>query len=381
MKKFINKSVIFYAPSCYLPARDGASIRAYNVFMCSARLFRECVYCCFDGVLRSVDGEVEVEYLEKRKRPLGRSYRAAFLSVLKGTHYLGEKFANFYKNDDLWKYAERKYDYCYFHLPFSYKPELVFGESVVVIDTHNDDYDSFPVEGAGLSKYVAASTRKALDRIFESLPRGSACVHVSQSDCEKYKARYGRDLDLVCRNGYKKRKLAGKRKSGNKINAYFLGSLCQSFNVQALEFFAGEVYSSVSMHVDFHLLGSSPTAGVVQLASRNGWGLHANLTNAEVDEILREMDVCVMPFQFSFGSKLKMFEAVGSGIPVVVSSVVETDGLGEGDGVFVVRNSEWMERIEDASRWERPMEDSHAVRTGSWEYQVNGMWNDLESNR
>jgi glycosyltransferase involved in cell wall biosynthesis len=115
----------------------------------------------------------------------------------------------------------------------------------------------------------------------------------------------------------------------------FLGSMDWEANVDAVEYFCGEIWPAVRSAVPsarFRIVGRNPHPRVLTLASDS-----VNVTGGvpSVVDHLREAAVCVVPLRVGGGTRLKIFEAMAAG-KAVVSTTVGAEGLDLHDGRDVV---------------------------------------------
>ena len=115
----------------------------------------------------------------------------------------------------------------------------------------------------------------------------------------------------------------------------FLGSMDWEANVDAVEFFAREVWPAIKVAVPqarFRIVGRNPAARVRALASES---IEVTGTVPSVVEHLKEAAVVVVPLRIGGGTRLKIFEAMAAG-RAVVSTSVGAEGLDVAHGRDIV---------------------------------------------
>ena len=104
----------------------------------------------------------------------------------------------------------------------------------------------------------------------------------------------------------------------------FCGVMDYQPNVEAATWFASKVWPLVRARqpaARFVIVGSSPTAAVRRLAAEHT-GIEVTGTVAEVGAYLRTASVAVAPLMTARGVQNKVIEALGAGLPTVVTSQV-----------------------------------------------------------
>jgi glycosyltransferase involved in cell wall biosynthesis len=145
----------------------------------------------------------------------------------------------------------------------------------------------------------------------------------------------------------------------------FLGSMDWEANVDAVDYFCRDIWPAILAAVPsarFSIVGRNPHPRVQRLASDT-----VTVTGAvpSVIEYLREAALLVVPHRVGGGTRLKIFEAMAAGKPVVSTSV-GAEGLDVHDGrdilladtpnqfadavVGLLRDREWRRRVGEAAR-------------------------------
>ncbi len=115
----------------------------------------------------------------------------------------------------------------------------------------------------------------------------------------------------------------------------FLGSMDWLQNVDAVEWFCGEIWPGIRARVPdavFRVVGRNPSARVTRLA---GESIQVTGTVPSVREYLHRAAVVVVPLRIGGGTRLKIFEAMASA-RAVVSTRIGAEGLDVENGVNVL---------------------------------------------
>jgi glycosyltransferase involved in cell wall biosynthesis len=77
------------------------------------------------------------------------------------------------------------------------------------------------------------------------------------------------------------------------------------------------------------VVGSNPPPELAKLCHSLGWELRANVSEAGLTEAYADAHYAILPFAYGAGSKLKLFEALGRGLPVLTTAAgaVGVEGL------------------------------------------------------
>jgi polysaccharide biosynthesis protein PslH len=113
----------------------------------------------------------------------------------------------------------------------------------------------------------------------------------------------------------------------------FVGSMDWMPNDDGIRWFANEVFSRIQERVSgarLTVVGRSPSAGVRELAACNA-AIEVTGTVADVRPYLERAAVCVVPLRIGGGTRLKIYEMMAMGVPVV-STAIGAEGLPIRDG-------------------------------------------------
>jgi glycosyltransferase involved in cell wall biosynthesis len=108
----------------------------------------------------------------------------------------------------------------------------------------------------------------------------------------------------------------------------FVGSMDWMPNEDAIRWFANEVFGRIQERVSgarLTVVGRSPSPGMRELAARNA-AIEVTGTVADVRPYLERAAVSVVPLRIGGGTRLKIYELMAIGVPVV-STTIGAEGL------------------------------------------------------
>jgi len=102
----------------------------------------------------------------------------------------------------------------------------------------------------------------------------------------------------------------------------FIGNLSTSPNIDAAVYFVTYIWKKVLKQYStcrLMIVGRNPCDQILALAGSEGIEIHANV--ADLDEVYQNATIAIVPLRFGAGTKLKLLEAFGYGVPVVTTSI------------------------------------------------------------
>jgi glycosyltransferase involved in cell wall biosynthesis len=199
----------------------------------------------------------------------------------------------------------------------------------LVIDTHNYDPGIYAgLRNASrnpvLRRLCHQATATSLRRL-RALPQGTTLVHVSESDLEAYRSQRPDLNHVVIENGCRvaPRTSAPDYAAGPK-QLLFVGSLSAQMNQDALFNFGKVFWPSLKGIARMRVVGSLPPPAVKALCEAEGWELCPNVSEAELEGHYASAHYALAPFAYGAGSKLKLMEACGRGVPLIATRVGAT---------------------------------------------------------
>ena len=214
-------------------------------------------------------------------------------------------------------------------------PEAV--EMPSVCFTHNVEAEIFArhaqqARGAPMRRVWASQHRKMLDFEARALRRFDTVIAVSERDARRFGEAYGVARARAIPTGvdpvYYAWQLPPPVDAGAPPTVVFTGSMDSAANIDGVVFFLKSVWPRIverAPQARFLVVGRSPAPVLVQLASRLP---NVELTGA-VDDVrpyVHRAQAFVIPLLVGGGTRIKAFEGMAMGCPVV-STTIGIEGL------------------------------------------------------
>lgn len=227
----------------------------------------------------------------------------------------------------------------------------------LVFDTHNYDpvvYANFRKAARNpMTRLLCQRAIRTSRRALAALPTGTVLVHVSEEDARAWRQDRPDLRHEVVENGCEilPRTERPSYQANEVRQLMFVGSLSAQMNQDGLHHFSEKFWPGLRDRVQFRVVGSNPSPGIAALCRENGWDLWPNVSESRLTEAYAKTHFAVLPFTYGAGSKLKLLEACGRGVPVL-STIAGTVGvLGLPASVVVSDDpSEW--RRATLTEWE-----------------------------
>src|ERR1700682_828379 len=179
-------------------------------------------------------------------------------------------------------------------------------------------------EAAKMKRYEAAAIKR-FDHV----------IAVSDADKQVMNRMVSADISVVP-TGIDIRQFSAKDISNSDGNlVIFTGSMDWEANADAMRYFCSEIWPRVLLRVPeakFCIVGRNPGPSIRRLACES---VEVTGTVPSVVEYLRVATVCVVPLRIGGGTRLKIFEAMAMGKPIV-STPIGAEGLDVTDGLDIV---------------------------------------------
>lgn len=304
---------------------DGADRRAWH-------LFEGLIQCGFEGrfVARRItmDGTSTTSYHKTRSLGNESKLGAALIALATNRDYWQFKILTPAIAEAAKTSTAFEWDAVLIHFLYSTPLLRLFGgrQLRLVVDTHNYD----PLVFAGfrdaarnpLTRLLCSRAIKTSRRALAGLPRGTVMVHVSQSDADAYKRDRPDLTHLVVENGCKvqPRLVTPNYLAEDRKRLLFVGSLSAQMNQDALRHLAERFWPQLKDLARVCVVGSNPPAAISNLCREHGWELRPNVDEHELEECYSTAHFSLLPFSYGAGSKLKLMEACGRGVPALTTS-------------------------------------------------------------
>ncbi|HEX6706130.1 MAG TPA: glycosyltransferase [Albitalea sp.] len=214
-------------------------------------------------------------------------------------------------------------------------------DAATVCFTHNVEAEIFArhatqAQGALMRRVWASQQRKMQRFEREALSRFDAVVAVSERDAKQFRERHGLAHTAVIPTGVDLDFFAWRAPppvdAAHPPTVVFTGSMDWAANIDGVQFFLDEVWPRVVARVPqarFKVVGRHPPAALVERAR----GPAVSFTGF-VDDVrphVQAAHVFVIPLRVGGGTRIKAFEAMAMGCPMV-STAIGIEGLDVVDG-------------------------------------------------
>jgi len=162
------------------------------------------------------------------------------------------------------------------------------------------------------------------------------CVMVSPQDCHTMADLYGVTHTSAIPTGVDIEYFQPREPEADGHHIVFTGSMDWLPNVDAIEFFVSDVFPLIERELDvtFWVVGRDPSRAVRRLAEANPQ-VKVTGTVEDVRPYIDRAQVYVVPLRIGGGTRIKIFEAMAMGKPIV-STAVGAEGLPVSHGTDIV---------------------------------------------
>jgi glycosyltransferase involved in cell wall biosynthesis len=206
-----------------------------------------------------------------------------------------------------------------------------------VVFTHNIEAEIYgrhaAVATSALWRWIWREQRRKMET-FErtTLARFDDVIAVSERDGEFFKKHFGVAHVSIIPTGVDLRKLSYEppRPNGDRpANVVFVGSMDWLPNIDGMEFFMDAVWPAICQanpRARMTVVGRTPPERLVQEARARGYDWRFTGFVDDVRPYVREADVAVIPLRIGGGTRMKAYESMALGAPVV-STTIGVEGL------------------------------------------------------
>lgn len=322
--------VLHLAPHMSWPPVNGADKRAWNLFCGIRDRWKESE---FIGRQSFSDCGLDHQYHSRTNLWRDNKNPAAVISILLFRDYWQQRHLSTEVRKKVRASARTPVDAVL--VSFLYSVPLlreVPGNYSLFVDSHNFDPDYFSKCSQGtrnpLLRFLCRRAVETSLTALRGLPKKTLLFHVSDSDADQYRALRPDLRHVVIENGcdVRPRVLKPEYSAIWPKQLVFVGSLSSKMNLDALQYFAARFWATLKQFTEVTIVGSNPTTKIRNLCITHGWKLRPNVTEQELQSIYEGAHYSILPFAYGAGSKLKLFEACGRGIPVL-STIAGVTGV------------------------------------------------------
>jgi polysaccharide biosynthesis protein PslH len=273
--------------------------------------------------------------------------------------------------------------YCSGMARFPLAPPLTAVPLVLdLVDVDSQKWAALSRSSRGPKRWIYRREASYLER-FERLAVRRAHVTLVVNDRERdalNQIAAGADIRVVP-NGVDLQPLSPPRDINKQPRIVFCGVMNYSPNIEAMQWFSSRVWPLIRARrpdVRFVIVGSDPAPAIQRLASERD-GIEVTGTVADVRPYLWTSAVAVAPLLTARGVQNKVLEAIGAGLPAVVTARV-FEGLpvcarracrqANSDTTFAHETLSLLEMTDDARHEMVARADLHTL---SWASQLRGL--------
>lgn len=333
------------------PLDKGGKIRTFNIVKHLARV-SDLTYLCLQQSAEEDWARCELEkyvasVVTVPKRLVDKAslkhYRDVFVSLFGCAPYTVRKYADPCLADALCRLLEKEsFDciVCDFLAPsMNFNTEIrkrsvLFQHNVeaIIWQRHWQTQSNFLMKIVSFLEY-----RKLLSYEKRACLEFGKVLTVSQDDSAWFRQQYGLASSTTIPTGVDIEFFRPSAQASDPNVIVFTGSMDWLPNIDAVVWFCREILPLVKRvfpGVVFYAVGRRPVAEIVQLGEKNP----SIIVTGDVDDIrpfLAQASVFVVPIRIGGGTRLKIFEAMAVGNPVV-STTIGAEGLPVVDGKDVL---------------------------------------------
>jgi polysaccharide biosynthesis protein PslH len=181
--------------------------------------------------------------------------------------------------------------------------------------------------------YYRGQERRMLAYEGEVCRRVKSVIAVSEADAEMMRSRYGAKRVSAVPTGVDTAYFARPENPPHVADLVFLGSMDWMPNIDGIRWFVSEVLPLIRARrpeCTLAIAGRKPTAEITALTQRDS-RIQVTGTVPDVRPYLWGSTVSIVPLRIGGGTRLKIYEAMAAGIPVV-STTIGAEGLDIRDG-------------------------------------------------
>lgn len=374
-----SNTLLFFAPIAQWPLSHGGSIRSMQLFTELCHVFE------MDGLLIGTNFDCTIICnkctITKHESHEKSKSSAAISSLIHADHYLKQKQLNedicerFESAIHQVKPATVFMSYLYSSLIVDKVPANI----PIFLDTHNNDYEWFEnfknSTGNPLISKICDYSLAKTDTYLNSLESHVSLLHVTKKDADAYRSHRQDLRHFVVPNGCElKPRLIKPKYKVSTVRLLFVGSLSSQMNVDALRHLSEHYWDKLKADASLTVLGSKPSKEVVRLCNDNGWKLLADADDETLTQAYDNTHFAILPFPYGAGSKLKLAEACGRGVPILSTDAGASGMTDLPEGILVSGDPyQWYKHINEFDLTEE-------YETGLINYGKANSWHQIAEN-
>lgn len=354
MKATKKKSVLLIIPGVPYPPTDGHKLKIYELIKMLNKKFDLSLVILTNKNLSIDEVRFVNEYSINAK--IFYFHKIYFVLNLFKSLILGIPFQvgyfSFCKVRRFLKCRSKQYDFVFFNLIRTCSYIDIFKNSIVVLDL----VDSIGINymrsrkktTSFLFKFIYNIETKRLLKYEKKCIKSSNLTLCVNNDEAKYLSKYG-NVEWIP-NGVKEELFSYSMKKENDFPSVgFLGAMFYQPNIDAVKWFAKNVFPYLPLGTKFYIIGGKPAESVLKLQKENP---NIIVTGFVEDPylILNSVDCVVAPMQTGGGIQNKILEAMALGQIVVTTSIGAKPIVHVVDGKHLIVEDEPLKMADSISK-------------------------------
>jgi len=325
-------SILVIAPHLEYPQMKGADILIDNRINSFINYFENVTIIGNDFV--HVYRNTDVVSKKKFKNKNRSKSLAGIRTIYSNKSYLFNKFItpNYIRRIKQNDISSKNFDIVYYSFIYtadkfsSYFPDA----KSHIIETHNNDIEWYKHLYNNSNNYLSRLVaKKSIDYTYRFLNSNNSYYYIAltPNDRKGYLNYVIAEKIFLVSVGItvpsKKRHELIKKYSG--LTLLFVGSLDVKMNYDALNYFKNIFYAILKKRVNslkIRVAGRNPSRDIKKLCNEQKWQLFENVTNRKLSDLLWGADYMIMPFAYTTGAKMKLFESFAYNLPILGTSPI-----------------------------------------------------------
>ncbi len=222
-----------------------------------------------------------------------------------------------------------------------YLPETIVGKMPVIPNNEDCGFTFYKrmSENSGFIRklYARSQWEKILKYEIAVLEKFKSYITTSENEKELISSYYDKARIFVIENGVDTGYFKFREHQPSGANLIFTAWFGYYPNVEAVNYFVRDIFPlirKVLPDATFTIAGKEPPQSVIDLGKMDGIKVTGYVE--DIRTLLRDANVAVIPLKSGGGTRLKILEAMSSGIPVV-STPIGAEGLrySEGENILI----------------------------------------------
>ncbi|MCJ7507489.1 MAG: glycosyltransferase [candidate division Zixibacteria bacterium] len=320
-----------------LPPDTGGKIRSYNIIKQLAQI-DEVIYLSFVDQYHTSEHKRDMEtcvqkvisvFKKSEKKYNFGFYLRLFTRLFSPLPYIIYKYRSSEIKkiiDDLWKKQQFDILLCDFlEMSINLKERTPFPKILFQHNVESTIWERFHHTEKNWLKKLYFSYEKKRMRNYEALAcqKFDKVLAVSEADKVKMEQEFGVDNIVVLPTGVDTEYFAPREVEKKPYNLVFTGSMDWLPNQDAMHYFCEEIYPLIKKdipQINLCIVGRNPSEAILKL-SENDKTVEVTGTVEDVRPYMAKSEIYIVPLRIGGGTRIKIFEAMSMGLPVIATSI------------------------------------------------------------